>query len=158
MLAAIAELKKQRDDFAFLHFGDGELKEAMEKAIADNQLQDTYYLMGYTENAEDFYSVLDVYTLSSLLEGLGSSVLDAFIYKVPVACTDDGAGLAETVKDRGLLSPIKKPQELAENINRLLSKPELVEKLTTKAYNEVIENYSLEKTTQEYLKIYQELL
>ncbi len=156
MVAAIAELKALRDDFIFLHFGDGELEPQMKKTITQKGLQDIYHLMGYLENVEDFYSVFEVFTMSSQEEGLGSSVLDAFLYKVPVASTDAG-GLKETVEDRGLLSPIHDPKALAENIHKLLNQPELAQELTTKAHKDVLGNYSLEKTTQEYLKIYQEL-
>lgn len=157
MVAAIAQLKKLRNDFTFLHFGDGELKPEVKKAITANQLQDTYHLMGHIEDVEDFFSIFDVFTMSSQEEGLGSSVLDAFLYKIPVATTNAG-GLQETVENRGLLSPIHQPAELASNINRLLNEPELTKSLTANAYKEALENYSLEKTTQDYLNIYQELL
>lgn len=156
LIAAIAELKKLRSDFTFLHFGDGKLKPEVEKAIVANNLQDTYHMMGYVDKVEDFYSIFDVFVMSSQEEGLGSSVLDAFLYKVPVASTNAG-GLKETVDGRGLLSPKHNPKALADNINKLLDDTSLVEQLTTKAYTEVLENYSLEKTTQEYLKIYRDL-
>ncbi len=156
LVNTMAELKKMRGDVTFVHFGDGELKPDSEEAIATHNLQDTYHLMGYVEKVEDFYSIFDVFVMSSQEEGLGSSVLDAFLYKVPVATTNAG-GLKETVENRGLLSPVHNPKALADNINKLLSEPELAKELTTKAHAEVLENYSLEKTTQEYLTIYRDL-
>lgn len=157
MVAAIKELKAMRDDFIFLHFGEGELKGELEKAINLFNLQDTYHLMGYMDNVEDFYAVFDVFVMSSQEEGLGSSVLDAFLYKVPVASTDAG-GLRETVEGRGLLSPKKNSLALAQNINKLLDDNDLVSKLTETAYREVKEKYSLQHSTQEYLEIFRGLI
>ena len=94
---------------------------------------------------------------TTLLRGLGSSVLDAFQYKVPVATTDAG-GLKETVQNRGLLSPLRNPKALAENINRLLNDQDLSKQFTEKALAEVKEKYNLQKASEEYLKLFESLV
>lgn len=157
MVAAIKELRLKRKDFIFLHFGNGELEPQVRQAITEAGLENVYHLMGYVEKVEDFYSIFDVFAMSSQEEGLGSSVLDAFLYKVPVASTNAG-GLKETVEGRGLLSPVHNAQALAANINILLDDKALVLELTEKAEREVLENYSLEQSTQKYLEIFRGLL
>lgn len=157
MVSAIKELKSLRDDFVFLHFGDGELMEEVKTAIELNDLKDVYYPLGYIEGVEDFYAVFDVFVMSSQEEGLGSSVLDAFLYQVPVASTDAG-GLKETVEGRGLLSPMHDAKALAQNISKLLDNAELSDELRQRAYQEVKEKYTLEYSTQEYLKLFRSLI
>jgi len=87
LIKAIKKLRQKRDDFIVLHFGEGKLKEEILKMIHKENLQDCYFVMGFYEDVEDFFSIFDVFVLSSKEEGLGSSILDAFLYKVPVAAT-----------------------------------------------------------------------
>ncbi len=156
MVNAISELKKIRNDFTFLHFGDGELMEEIIAEVQKQNLQQEYIFMGFRQDAEYFFLVMDVFVMSSQEEGLGSSVLDAFIYGVPVASTDAG-GLKETVDDCGLVSPVKDFISLAANINRLLNDESLRKSLTEKATERVAEKYSVEKNIQEYIKLFSEL-
>ncbi len=151
MVRAIAELK--RSDVLFLHFGTGELKLQVEAEITRMQLGDRYKLMGFVDNVEDLFSVFDVFVMSSEEEGLGSSVLDAFIYKVPVASTDAG-GLRDIVPGHGLVSPVKDHRALAENIHKLLDDRSFRAQLTEAAFRYVNENHSVEKIAGQYTSLF----
>ncbi len=157
LIKAIAELTKIRKDFIFLHFGNGVLKSRMEQEITQLNVSDYYHLMGFAENVEDFFSVFDVFVMSSEEEGLGSSVLDAFIYKVPVVSTNAG-GLSEIVNDRGLLSPVKDARQLAENMNRMLDDIQLRKDFTEKAYAYVVNEHSIEKIGLAYYQLFSGLI
>src|SRR3546814_12793591 len=64
---------------------------------------------------------MDVFVLSSRHEALGTSVLDAFLYSVPVVATDAG-GLKELLaQGRGLLCPVGDHDALADAIDRVLT-------------------------------------
>lgn len=152
MVEAIYELSKQRNDFVFLHFGDGELMEAIQYRIAELGLQDVYKLMGFHEDVEDMFSVFEVFVMSSVEEGLGSSVLDAFVYKVPVAGTNAG-GLKDLLEaDRGIICEKKDASALAKAINKLLEN-RANSSITEGAFNYVQQYHSLEYITKQYLKI-----
>ena len=108
MVEAINMLATVRKDFVFLHFGSGELETEIRKKVKEYNLQDEYILMGFYENVEDFFSVFEVFVMSSEEEGLGSSILDAFLYEVPVVSTDAG-GLKDLVKEgRGIVCKVKR--------------------------------------------------
>ena len=125
MIDAIKILSSVRNDFVFLHFGTGKLENSAKEKIKKYHLEETYFLMGFKENIEDFFSVLDVFTTSSIEEGLGSSVLDAFINKVPVVSTNAG-GLNDLLKnEKGISCEIKNAQMLADGINLLLENTEI---------------------------------
>ena len=109
--------------------------------------------MGYYETVEDFFSIFDVFVMSSEEEGLGSSVLDAFIYKVPVVSTNAG-GLKETLSERGLLCPVKDAKCLANSINNILEDKVLCMQLVSKAYNDVKKEYSLQENIEKYVRIF----
>jgi glycosyltransferase involved in cell wall biosynthesis len=157
MVRAIGELHKIRQDFIFLHFGTGPLAPQVLHEINSLQLSEHYKIMGFIDNVEDFFSVFDVFVMSSEEEGLGSSVLDAFIYKIPVATTDAG-GLKEIVNERGLLSPVKDPLQLAKNVDRLLTDSDLRNSFTEKAYAYVIQNHSVEKIAAAYKELFTDML
>ena len=159
MLKAIKRLSEKRSDFVFLHFGDGILKPELEAKIEELGLKERYKLLGHVDEVEDFFSILSVYLMSSEREGLGSTVLEAMAYEVPVVSTDAG-GLKETVGDRGFLSPVGDVEALASNINQTLnalSNSELTPK-RLEARDFVLENYSVDKVSAEYQKLFSALI
>jgi glycosyltransferase involved in cell wall biosynthesis len=157
MVETIRRLFHIRKDFAFLHFGDGELKKEIETKISKYHLGEVYFLLGHHEDVEDYFSIFDVFVMSSSQEGLGSSVLDAFIYKVPVVATEAG-GLKETVEGRGLLCKPKDAECLAIAIDRLLEDQILRKRLIDKAYEDVKKFYSLESMIDKYVETYRSLI
>jgi glycosyltransferase involved in cell wall biosynthesis len=152
MLEAIRILKARRRDFVFLHFGSGPLESEMKTMIAAWGLRDSYHLMGFVEQVEDVFSILNVFVISSEKEGLGSSVLDAFLYKVPVVSTDAG-GLAGLVQDgRGILCGMNDPRQLAAGIEKMLDNPSLRADMTEKAFAYAKQYHSMEYITGQYLE------
>ncbi|HLY72297.1 MAG TPA: glycosyltransferase family 4 protein, partial [Puia sp.] len=157
MIEAVRLLSMKRKDFVFLHFGAGQLQGDMEKLIDKYDLSRVYHLIGYKENVEDFFSILNVFMMSSELEGLGSSVLDAFMYKVPVVSTDAG-GLHELLQGgRGILCRKNKPGSLAAGVEQLLTHPEMAGEMTGKAFAYVRQFHSLEYVTEQYVDLIEKL-
>jgi glycosyltransferase involved in cell wall biosynthesis len=156
LVRAIHHLSLTRTDFVFLHFGSGVLKQEVEDEIKKFNLQDYFILNGFVTDVEDFFSIMDVFVMSSEEEGLGSSVLDAFLYNVPVASTNAG-GLKEVVNGNGLLSNIKDAEALAFNINELLSRKDLRNTFIETAYRYVLKNHSNEFVSLQYNRLFKRL-
>ena len=95
-LSTINMLKNTRSDFSVLHFGDGSLFGSLSKSIEKLNLTKEYHQIGHVDNVEDFYSIMDVFFMTSKEEGLGSSVLDAFNHEASVVSTNAG-GLQESL-------------------------------------------------------------
>jgi glycosyltransferase involved in cell wall biosynthesis len=152
MIEAVRILAAKRKDFIFVHFGTGNLEPEMKTRIKEYGLEHLYYLEGFVEGVEDVFSVLNVFVISSEKEGLGSSVLDAFIYKVPVVSTDAG-GLADLVQEgRGISCKKNDPGQIAAGIDAILNDPLLRESMTGKAFTYVNEFHSMEYITNQYLE------
>jgi glycosyltransferase involved in cell wall biosynthesis len=91
--------------------------------------------------------------MSSEEEGLGSSVLDAFLYEVPVASTNAG-GLKDLLKDqRGEVCDIHSPKELAKCIDAMLTRNERTELQIQNAKKYVMQYHSMEYITNQYLAL-----
>lgn len=158
LIKAIKKLRQKRDDFIVLHFGEGKLKEEILKMIHKENLQDCYFVMGFYEDVEDFFSIFDVFVLSSKEEGLGSSILDAFLYKVPVAATSAG-GIPELLeKERGILCSVGDYESLAEGVDLLLRNTALRKKITEKAYDYVTKHHTPRIMAEKYKEIYERFI
>jgi glycosyltransferase involved in cell wall biosynthesis len=108
----------------------------------------------YPNEVKKFFSSVDVYLLLSGLEGLGQSIIEAMLMKKPVIASNIG-GIPEIVKDgeTGFLVNLGDSEQIVHLINDLLSKPDLVKKITTKAEENVKMNYSWEFLAKKFLDI-----
>jgi len=153
MVEAIKLLASKRRDFVFLHFGTGELENEVRNKIEEYGLQDVYKLMGFHDDVEDIFSVLQVFVMSSQEEGLGSSVLDAFVYRVPVVSTNAG-GLMDLLQDnRGVVCGKKKPADLAAGIEKLLANPAIGIENARRAYSYVNVYHGGFYITRQYMDV-----
>ena len=156
MVQAAKEVAASTPDVLFLHFGDGALRSDVETAIQRLSLTGYYRLMGHQSGVEDYFQLFDCFAMSSKEEGLGSSVLDAFKYGIPVASTTAG-GLAELVAGRGLLSPPGDAPALADNIRRLLTDASAARQMAEKAKTYVAAHHSRKVLTTRYISLYREI-
>ena len=157
MVEAIRKLASLRNDFVFLHFGSGELEAEVKRKIEEYNLQSHYKMMGFYENVEDFFSVLQVFVMSSQEEGLGSSILDAFLYKVPVVSTDAGGIKDIVTEERGILCKVKDFNMLAKGISDVLdkrNKPEII----SNAFEYVSKYHTNEYITRQYLEVFKTMI
>jgi len=157
LVRAINHLKTLRQDFIVLHFGEGPLKENVEAYIKEHQLEEYIRLNGFVKEVEDYFSVFNIFVMSSEEEGLGSSVLDAFTYKVPVVSTDAG-GLAELVTGRGYIAEKRNPISLAEALNEAMSNTTLTKSYIEKAHQYVSRELTIKAIHEKHLKVFNELL
>jgi glycosyltransferase involved in cell wall biosynthesis len=158
MVRAVYELKKLAEDaFIFIHFGLGELEVLVRAEINRLGLEKDYLLMGFEDDVESFFPIFDVFVMSSQEEGLGSSVLEAFRYRVPVVSTRAG-GLERLVSGRGLVCNAQDNECLAAKINELLMSPERYRDMVQKAQDYVLVEHSLEKMTSDYIRVYEQML
>ena len=156
LVNSIAQLKSLRQDFILLHFGDGNLNAAVAEHITRLGLNDCYQLLGHRDDVEQFFPLMDVFVLTSIQEGLGSSLLDAFMQQVPVVATRAG-GIIETVADHGLLCEIGDSDCLANAMHRLLDDAALRVQFTTQALAIAQQKHSSAAVTQAYLAVFRQL-
>jgi len=149
------KLSKLREDFIFIHFGKGNLKNELSEIISQKELTDKYILMGHVENVEDFFPFMDVFLMTSKSEGLGSSVLDAFMSSVPVVSSDAG-GLAELVDGRGYICKVSDSDCFTLSIIKALGEGKSKYASTAKAY--CIKNHSSDEMVKRNIEIYKSVL
>jgi len=155
LVRAVHALSLERQDFVFLHLGAGGSEEAAAQGcVRELGLESVYRFAGFHAGIEDLYRLMDVFVLSSRHEALGSSVLDAFLYGVPVVATNAG-GLADLLGDgRGLTSEVGDPAALAANMRRVLDDPALRATMVERAAQYVAREHDPAIMAARYLDIY----
>jgi glycosyltransferase involved in cell wall biosynthesis len=123
-LTFVRAMKKVVDAVPHAHalvVGDGPLRPAVERAIAQSGLGGNVHLAGYRGDADTLLPAADVVALSSREEGMGTVLIDALWMGKAIAATRAG-GIPEVVQDGacGLLSPPEDGLALGSAISRLL--------------------------------------
>lgn len=110
----------------FVAIGEGPLRDALASYIRARRLEGAVTLAGFRPDVPIILPELDLFLFTSKEEGLGSSILDAYLCGVPVVATRAG-GVPEIVEDgvTGLLAPIRDPGSLAGAVRRVLGDPVL---------------------------------
>ncbi len=121
LLRAAALVLARRDDVRFFVVGEGALRAELEALARELGIAARVVFTGFRSDALDLLRAFDVFVMSSYLEGLGTSIMDAQALGVPVVATRTG-GIPELVEDgvTGLLSPPRNPAALADAILRFL--------------------------------------
>jgi glycosyltransferase involved in cell wall biosynthesis len=108
-------------DARFVILGEGELRDQLERQVRDYSLEKHVLLPGFRTDVLGCIKGFDVFAMSSVTEGLGTSLLDAMACSRAIVATRAG-GIPEVVDDgvTGLLVPPRNHVAMAEAIVRLL--------------------------------------
>jgi glycosyltransferase involved in cell wall biosynthesis len=138
--------------------GDGPLRAAVEAEVRLRGLTGVVHVAGYRSDADSLLAAADVAALSSSEEGMGSVLLDALAFGLPVAATRAG-GIPEVITDgvSGLLAPPRDPRALGDAIARLVTDPALRARLRANARGRALE-FSVERMTDRTIEVYEEVL
>ena len=141
-----------------LMVGDGPLRAAAQAEVTRLDLDRTLSLTGFRRDADQLLAAAHVATLSSVEEGMGSVLLDAMAFGVPIAATRAG-GIPEVVEhgDTGMLSPPGDHVALAENIVRLLSDADFAASLAARGRMRV-EEFSVARMVERTIDVYGSVL
>ncbi len=159
LLDAAEEILKKRPGVYFLLMGEGELKEDLAVLISEKNLGKRVLLLGSRPDATEIMSILDVFVLSSIREGLSIALLEAMALGRPAVVTAVG-GSVDLIDDglSGFLVEPGHPSALAEGIERLLDDPVLKEKIGETGRKKVAAGFNMKAVTQAYESEYRKLI
>lgn len=102
--------------------------------------------LGNVRDITGLNQIADLHVLSSIIEGLPNSLLEAMRLGVPVVATDI-AGIREALGDENdeCLSKPKSPSDLAEKIIRVLENPEVAKQISQRNTERINKHFNLEQ-------------
>lgn len=155
---AVGVARKEIPSLHALIVGDGPMRDAVERAVAEGGLNDAVHFAGFREDADALIAAADIVALSSKEEGLGTVLMDALALGRPVAATAAG-GIPEIIcnGECGLLAPIGAAEALGAAFVRILRDPALAAQLVTGGRVQA-RQFSIERTAERTAAVYQRLL
>jgi len=158
LIQATKILKRQAPKIKVIVVGSGSLQMELDRQARDLAVDDIVFFLGFREDVPQILSSLDLFVLSSHLEGLGSSLLDAMACRLPVVATMVG-GIPEVVihRETGLLVPPRDPGALAEAILKLYLDRTFASRLGEKGFEVVHQKFSAESMADRIITLYEKL-
>lgn len=147
-LRAAAMLIAERNDVRFVCLGDGvkEYRRHLEEMTNALGLQQHVLWKGEWADMCAAYNAMDIATLSSASEGFPNAIGEAMACGVPCVTTDVGDA-AWLVGDTGILVPPGLPEALVAGWKSMLAADR--EKMGGRARQRVIDNFSVERLTEQ---------
>lgn len=129
--------------------GWGPDRSRLETLIQELGLGNDAALLGYTDNPYSYMARSGVFVLSSQWEGLPTVLIEAMAVGTPVVSTNCKSGASEILDEGryGSLVPVGDSATMAEAILETLAGT------APTVENSWLQQFSLEKTTEEYMKV-----
>ena len=158
LIDAAALVVREVPDARFVILGEGDLRPALERQIKELHLDKHVALPGFRADVLAFIKSFDVFVMSSLFEGLGTSLLDAMALSKPTVASDTG-GIPEVVShgETGFLVPPRDVHELAGAIARLLKDPQRRQQMGLAGLERVKRIFSADQMVERTLGVYRNL-
>ncbi|KND47956.1 MAG: phosphatidylinositol glycan, class A [Parcubacteria bacterium C7867-006] len=149
-LEALSKIDKP---FVFIVIGEGEERKNLENVIQEHQLEEKVFLVG-SKDAAQYLKAFDIFTLTSLKEGLPYSILEAGLASLPVIATNTG-GIPDIIDTQtGILTEKEDVEGIKESIEKLMNDIETRNLYGNNLQNKVEKEFSFDQMLEKTLLLY----
>lgn len=137
LIHAFSKIAAEYPNTKLMIYGEGELRDKLERLIVEKELSDRISLPGSVTDIADRICKARIFCLTSNTEGMPNSLMEAMALGIPVISTDcPCGGPAELIEDgvNGVLVPVGDAFALSDAFRRVLSDDEYARKLSDHAY------------------------
>ncbi|MFP3123368.1 glycosyltransferase [Ectobacillus funiculus] len=128
-IEACKELEKNGYEITWYVIGEGEERAKLEKLIEENDLQETFILLGTKENPYPYIREADIYVQPSRFEGKSIAIDEAKILYKPIVVTNFSTAKDQIINKKNGLIVEMNSKSIAEGIRKLIDNEELRNKL-----------------------------
>lgn len=174
-IAYVAALTFEKDHITFLNtaklilqenkkcifyiIGEGKLKDDIFELVKKMNLENHVVFTGFIKEITQLIPQLDYLLFTSKYEGLGTTILDFFLAKVPVITTLCGGNSEIAIhNETAMVSKTGDYKSLAENFHIMHKDEKLKSKILKNAYKMVISKYSIDELGANTFKEYNAIL
>lgn len=132
-----------------------EFKQKLINLVCSLGLSGKIFFLGKKDNIADYLNIIDIFVLSSFLEGIPLAMLEAMYMQVPVIATEIG-GTPEVITNNknGILVKVNNIKELTDAIIDLFNNREKQIRLAQEGRKTVLERFSNERYISQLEDLY----
>lgn len=158
LINAFAKIKELLASSILIIIGTGPDEDKIKNLVLKLGMNNNIRFLGHSSEVAKYYQTSDIFVLPSYAEGMPNSLLEAMACGLPVIASRIG-GVVDVVEDgkSGILFEPGNVSELTSAMIRLLKDDELRQRLGTEARRRILENFSIDRVAEEYIKLYREL-
>ena len=153
LLDAFSQLAFKYPQEKLLIFGQGVLRDELQRKINALHLEGRAFLMGATDDVPGVLATARLFVLSSDSEGMPNALMEAMAVGVPVIATDcPSGGVRSLIEDgvNGLLVPMGDKERLADAMDKVLTDDSLSERLGDYARQSAVARFNPMKVMHEW--------
>jgi len=145
----------QHENVYFLIVGDGPLRGQLGAEVARMGLTSKILFLGQREEVYQLLASMDVFVLTSRVEGLPNVIIEAQSLGIPVVATAAG-GVEETFENgvTGFSVHEHIPSRVAEKVSMLLTEKDVVKRIRDRAPGMIRERFSIDRMISETIDVY----
>jgi glycosyltransferase involved in cell wall biosynthesis len=161
LINALHLFNKKNEDFIAYFIGEGldESNEHLVNVIKDFGLEKKIKLIGLSNDVQQYYSMMDIFILSSEAESFPNVIGEAMISGVPCISTDVGDAKA-MIGENGWIVPIQNPIQLSNAISKAYNDFQDYENWSERKHNakEIIKlNFSIDLMLNKFNKLWSQI-
>jgi glycosyltransferase involved in cell wall biosynthesis len=159
LIRAFGDVHAERPAAHLLLVGDGPCKESLERLAAEIKLKPMVHFAGYQAEPHRYMQAMDIFALTSRLEGMPLAILEAWAARLPVVASRVG-GIPGLVDDgtSGLLFDSGDQEALKRQLLRLASDCRLASSLGAAGRKRVEADFDMRQMAANYMSHYLSLL
>lgn len=122
LIEAFSRVAKKDNEYQLHIYGEGSLRDELEKLIIEKKLENRVKLKGSQSDYQVQLSKCNLFVLSSNYEGLSNALLEAMLMGIPCVSTDC-AGSNEVIcnETNGIIVPVGNTKMLSKAIEKMIS-------------------------------------
>ncbi len=142
-------------DVRFVILGEGELRESLERLVREYHLEKHVLLPGFRTDVLGCLKSFDLFVMSSVTEGLGTSLLDAMACSRAIVATTAG-GIPEVVEQgvTGVLVPPRDHEAMADAIVSLIRDEPRRQSMGDAGFRRVNQRFTVERMVAATAAVY----
>jgi glycosyltransferase involved in cell wall biosynthesis len=159
LLSAFGRVRTVWPTARLLVVGDGPMRVTLQELSIRLGIAEAVHFAGYQSRPEQFLGAIDVFALTSRMEGLPLAILEAWAAGLPVTASAVG-GVPDLIDHgrTGLLYPFGEEAALANHLSELLRDTDRARALGDSGREEVLARYDLQRMAADYERHYRDLL
>lgn len=156
LISAMKKIVSQIPSVVLLIVGEGKMEEALKRQTKNLGLEDYIRFYPIVNRTSVMLSLMDIFVMPSLQEGLGLSVMEAQAMGLAVVASRVG-GIPSLIEDgkTGILVSPGHADELADALIHLLNEPKKAKEIGQRARQWIERNFSVDEMAAKTASFYQ---